>query len=198
MPKSKHQKKAKRRQKAFDLAKNSKPKQIPEARHRDIHPPTDRPDPLMNHEFACQTPIYISQSPDGMYRLESADNEDHPEMKHLDGFEFTPQYGHDLSDAMYLEIAKAHIPLDSLDECSEMGHPRQAWAMLSHQQPMSETKVCSVCGKEPEFPEYGGTLSVRGFTEDSIDEELDDDRYIEHAVVESIEEGNLFFRFVSG
>lgn len=197
MPKSKHRKKDKRRQQAFELAKNSKPKPIPETRHRDINPPTRRPGPLMNDEFACPTPVYISHSPEGVCRLEYADNEHHPEMKHLDGFEFTPQYGHDLSDAMYLEIAKAHIPLDSLDECSELGHPRRAWAILSHQQPMSETKVCSICGKEPDFPESGGTLSVRGFMEDSIDEELDSGRLIEHAVVESIEEGNLFFRFVS-
>ena len=197
MPNSKHRKKAKRRQKAFELAKNSRPKAIPETTHRDIHPPTHRPDPLMNHEFVCQTPIYISESPDGVCKLESADNEHHPEIKHLDGFEFTPQYGHDLSDAMYLEIAKAHIPLDTLDECSELGHPRQAWAILSHQQPMSETEVCGVCGKKPDFPSSGGSLSVRGFIDDSIDEDLDDDRFIEHAVIESIEGGNLFFRFVS-
>ena len=38
---------------------------------------------------------------------------------------------------------------ESIDECSEFGHPRQAWLILSEQQ--EETTLCPVCGKVPTF-----------------------------------------------
>lgn len=197
MPKSKHKRKGKRRPRTSELAKNSKGGPDTDMRRGDYASHANRPGPLVNDEFVCQTPIYISQLPNGLYRLESSDNFHHPEMKHLDGFEFTPKHGPELSDAMYLEIAKSHIPLNTLDECSDAGHPRQAWALLSFQQPTTEAKVCSICGNKPDFPSRGATLSVRGFMDDIVDEELRDGRFIEHAVVESVEDGNLFFRFAS-
>ena len=99
------------------------------------------------------------------------------------------------ADALYRAIAKTHIPMDSLEECSaETGHPRQAWAHML--QPGREPTPCPVCQKTPDFPSWCGTLSVRGFDEDVVDEEVGD-LFIEHAIVESIEDGNLFFRFES-
>lgn len=183
MPQNRHQKKADRRKREFERAQNSKPKPVPETRRRDT--------PRGNGRI----PLYATDLGDGTYRLECADSGNTPELKHLDGFEFRPQHGHDLASAMFLEIAKAHIPLDSLEECSELGHPRQAWAALSNQQP--EAEPCSKCGREPEFVEYGWSGSVRGFLEESITEELDDEQAAEHAIIESVEGGNLFFRFES-
>ena len=142
----------------------------------------------------CPTPIYLSQVDGSTWSLASRDSEFHPELSHLDGFQFTVSERQDPADSLYKAIAQVHIPMDSLAECSEAGHPRQAWASIL--EPGREPTPCPVCQRTPNFIEFGGTFSVRGFDEDVVEEEVDD-LFIEHAVVESIEDGNLFFRFES-
>ena len=159
------------------------------------HPPNPQANrrPTETH-MECQTPIYISQVDGATWSLDSRDSEFHPELSHLDGFQFTVSERRDPADSLYRAIAQAHIPMDSLAECSKAGHPRQAWASIL--EPRREPTPCPVCQRTPDFVEFGGTFSVRGFDEDVVEEEVDD-LFIEHAVVESIEDGNLFFRFES-
>ena len=189
---NKHQRKAANRGREFNKARAKTTEPV---LHGAYQP---NPQPNRHHAEAnmtCQTPIYISQVDGPIWRLESRDSAIHSELAHLDGFQFTVPERGEPADALYRAIAQTHVPMDSLAECTaEAGHPRQAWASIL--QPGREPMPCPVCKKTPDFPSSGGTFSVRGFDDDVVDEEVGD-LLIEHAVVEAIEDGNLFFRFES-
>ena len=185
---NKHQKKNQRRQREVAKALAKQPPQEPPTHSFRRNQDHDR-------EVSCSNPIGVSQVTGSTWEFDPNAFGYHPEMSHLEGFQFTADPDEEPSDSLYRQVAISHIPLDSLAECSPSGHPRQAWAILSGQQ--EQPTLCSVCNRIPDFPSSGGTLSVRGFDTDAIDEDIDEETTVEHSIFESVEDGNLFFRFQS-
>ena len=76
-------------------------------------------------EFECENPVYTTEVSGNTWKLVAEEGE-HGELHHLDGFEFTVRTGEDPSITLFRQIAEQQITPESLDECSVLGHPRQA------------------------------------------------------------------------
>ena len=150
-------------------------------------------------EFAFENPIYTTEVSGNTRKLVAADG-DHNEPRLPDGFEFTAKPGEDPSITLLRQIAKQQITPESLDECSALGHPRQAWAIISGTQ--KGASPCANCGQMPNFVEESSSMDVRGFMYvDTLTEQCGDvhgkTTGIKHSVEEHVEQGNLIFRFGS-
>ncbi len=144
-------------------------------------------------------PIYTTND-SGNSRKLAAEDGDHNALHLPDGFEFTAEPDEDPSITLFRQIAKQQITRESLDECSAVGHPRQAWAIISGTQ--KGASPCSNCGQMPNFVEDSSSMDVRGFMYmDTLTEQCGDvhgkTTRIKHSVEEHIEQGNLIFRFSS-
>ena len=90
------------------------------------------------------------------------------------GPDFDPaayQEREDLPLHEWRELMLEQITPESLAECAETGHPRQAWLILSEQQ--AEATLCPVCGKVPEFWEKmsgGGRILTFNYISELISE----------------------------
>ena len=150
-------------------------------------------------ELECENPVYTAAGSDNIRKLVAEESE-LSELHHLDGFEFTVRPGEDLAITLFRQIAERQIQSESLDECSLLGHPRQAWAIISGKQ--QDASQCANCGQTPTFVEESTSMCVRGYMYmDMPTEEFGDaggnSTRIKHRVEEHIEEGNLIFRFRS-
>ena len=87
------------------------------------------------------------------------------------------------------------ITSDSLDECSDSGHPRQAWLILTGEREKATT--CPVCGRMPKFWEkMSGDDRVLDF--DYIGEILNETHMASHEVsINDHHEGGVTFAFQS-
>ena len=91
------------------------------------------------------------------------------------------------------DLLMNQITPESLDECSEKGHPRQAWLILSEQQ--QEATLCPVCGKVPKFWEKMSS-DTRALPYDYISEVISETHMAAHEVfINDDDLGNVSFRF---
>ena len=79
----------------------------------------------------------------------------------------------------FREIMIEQIKPESLEECSEKGHPRQAWLILTEQQEDAET--CPTCGRRPDFIEKM-TSGDMGIDFDYISEKIDPTHKVVHEI----------------
>ena len=94
----------------------------------------------------------------------------------------------------YREIMMDQITEETLDQCSELGHPRQAWLILTERQENAVT--CTICGQTPNFWEkMSGDGSVLEF--DFISEILDETHMASHEVIMDIDGDGIVFAFQS-
>ena len=77
----------------------------------------------------------------------------------------------------FQEIMIDQITPESLDECSEKGHPRQAWLIITEQQ--EDAEICPVCGRVPDFIEKMTTGDM-GIDFDYISERMDPTHSVAH------------------
>ena len=150
-------------------------------------------------EFESENPIYTTKVSGNTWKLVAEEGE-HRELHHLNGFEFTVRPGEDPSVTLFRQIAEQQITPESLDECSVLGHPRQAWAIISGKQ--KDASQCANYGRTPNFVEESSSMDVRGFMYvDMLTEEFGDaggkTTCFKHSVEEHVEEGHLIFRFGS-
>ena len=87
-------------------------------------------------------------------------------------------YDYDPTDA-FQELMIEQITPESLDECSEKGHPRQAWLILTEQQ--EDAEPCPACGHTPDFIEKM-TSGDMGIEFDYIDERIDPTKRVIHEI----------------
>ena len=163
------------------------------------HPELSSQDGIEPAEFGCEDPIYTDEVSGNTWKLVATDS-DRNEFPLPDGFEFTTKPGEDPTTALFRRIAEQQITPESLDECSALGHPRQAWAIISGKH--EDASPCTNCGQMSNFDEESSSMEVRGFMDvDMLTEEFHDARgnatRTKHNVKEHIEEGNLIFRFGS-
>ena len=91
---------------------------------------------------------------------------------------------------VWREIAMSQITPESLDECSESGHPQQAWMILSEKQ--KDAVTCPTCGRVPDFfGKSSGDSFV--FAYDSISETLNET----HMAIHDIFQEEITFVFQS-
>ena len=150
-------------------------------------------------ELDCEDPVDITEASGNTWKLGTGEG-DLNELRHLDGFEFTVRPGEDLPTTLFRQIAEQQITPESLDECSALGHPSQAWAIISGKQ--KDASQCANCGQTPNFVEESSSMYVRGFMDmDTLTEEFGNaggkTTRIKHGVEEHIEQGDLIFRFRS-
>lgn len=150
-------------------------------------------------EFGYEDPIHTNEVLGNIWKLVAMDG-DHNEFHLPDGFEFTTKPGEDPTTALFRRIAEQQITPASLDECSALGHSRQAWAIISGEH--ERASLCAYCGQMPNFVEESSSMEVRGFMDvDMLTEDFRDARgnatRIKHSVKEHIEEGQVAFRFGS-
>ena len=87
---------------------------------------------------------------------------------------------HDDPRRVWRDLMMNQITPESLDECSESGHPRQAWLILSEEQ--EEATSCPTCGQVPEFWEkMSGDNRALDF--DFISEILNETHMASHEVM---------------
>ena len=146
-----------------------------------------------------ESPIHTTEVSGNTWKLGAGEG-DLNELHHLDGFEFTVRPGEDLPTTLFRQIAEHQVPPESLDECSALGHPSQAWAIISGKQ--KDASQCANCGQTPNFVEESSSMYVRGFMDmDTLTEEFGNaggkTTRIKHGVEEHIEQGDLIFRFRS-
>ncbi len=100
-------------------------------------------------------------------------------------------YDYDPRDA-FREIMIEQIKPESLAECSERGHPRQAWLILTEQQEHAET--CPSCGRMPEFIEKM-TSGDMGIDFDYISEKTDATHHVVHEISadENVHDPTFYF-----
>ncbi len=87
-------------------------------------------------------------------------------------------YDYDPRD-VFQEIMIDQITPESLDECCEKGHPRQAWLILTEQQ--EDAELCPACGRIPDFIEKM-TSGDMGIDFDYISEKIDPTHNVSHAI----------------
>ena len=95
----------------------------------------------------------------------------------------------DYRDAMIEQITP-----ESLDECSDMGHQRQAWLIMSEQQ--EDAVTCPACGRTPDF--YEKMTSGEVGPCDYISEILNETHMAVHDIVRDEDAEELTFVFQSG
>ena len=119
-------------------------------------------------------PLGTTESP----FLSSQEGTPQPDLEHQDHFEFDAS-DYDIPNDYLRYIAIEQITPESLDECSESGHPRQAWLILSEQQEAAVT--CPICGQVPDFDEKSIT-DESPFTYDGISETLNETHSTTHDI----------------
>ena len=112
--------------------------------------------PMLRPRATGQSPGHVSQD---NYQVEYADYDD-------------PHH-------VWRDMLMEQITPESLEECSESGHPRQAWLILSFRQ--DEATSCPVCGRVPEFWEKMSG-DERVLTCDYISEILNETHMASHEV----------------
>ena len=92
----------------------------------------------------------------------------------------TPDYDdYDDPRDVFQQLMIEQITPESLEECSEKGHPRQAWLILTEQQEDAET--CPTCGLIPDFIEKM-TSGDMGVEFDYISETIDPTHKVVHEI----------------
>ena len=157
------------------------------------HPVLSSQDHAEPPEFGYEDPIRTNEVLGNTWKLAAMDG-DHNEFAPPDGFEFTVQAGEELTTAWFRQIAMQQITPESLDECSDMGHPRQAWLILSEQQ--EDAVTCPACGRTPEFHEKMSSDNV-GFAFDYISEILNETHMATHEIFRDHDAEELTFTFES-
>ena len=102
-------------------------------------------------------------------------------------------YDYDPRDA-FQEIMTDQITAESFDECSEKGHPRQAWFILTEQQ--EDAELCPACGRIPDFIEKMSSGDM-GIDFDHIIEKIDPTQRVSHEVSVGEDRYNPTFYFDS-
>ncbi len=157
------------------------------------HPVLSSQDDAEPAEFGDEDPIHTNEASGNTWHL-VAMNGDHNEFHLPDGSEFTVQPGEAPTSAWRKHIAQQQITPESLDECSDMGHPRQAWLILSEQQ--EDAVPCPACGRTPEFHEKMSSDNT-GFTFDYISEILSETHMATHEILRDHDAEELTFIFES-
>ena len=99
--------------------------------------------------------------------------------------------GYDHHHNIWRDMMMKQITPESLDECSESGHPRQAWLILLNQ--MEEATTCPVCGQMPNFWEKSSG-DDRVLPYDCISEVISETHMASHEVLIN-DDDDLSFSF---
>lgn len=150
---------------------------------------TIQPVPCQGVPGASQMPLGTTVTP----FLSSQEGTLQPDLAHQDHFEVDASY-YDTPNDCLRHIAIEQIRPESLDECSESGHPRQAWLILSEQQEVAV--ACPTCGQVPDFDEKSFT-DQSPFTYDGIRETLNETHSTTHDIFRDEDAGEITFWFQS-
>ena len=108
------------------------------------------------------------------------DEQDDVQQEHSAQVESQPEEATDDDDDDYcIQTFRWDITPELLDECSESGHRRQAWLVISGKQ--KEAVTCPTCGQIPDFFDIS-TSGEQGLDFDAISETLNETHMASHEV----------------
>ena len=146
------------------------------------------PDCEHEEDCDCAEDEYITWVMDEFNTGPIRDEQDDVQQEHSAQVESQPEEAtdDDDDDDYCIQTFRWDITPELLDECSESGHRRQAWLVISGKQ--KEAVTCPTCGQTPDFFDIS-TSGEQGLDFDAISETLNETHMASHEVfVEESEE----------